>query len=84
MQDEALSLMLQARNLMLPNVGYRKQYIFFIACKLNFIAIGYRRNLCMFKNHHFTKYFLKLEAVVCVCLCYERREVSWNYFTFPV
>ena len=84
MQDEALSLMLQARNLMLPNVGYRKQYIFFIACKLNFIAIGYRRNLCMFKNHHFTKYFLKLGAVVCVCLCSERREVNWNYFSFPV
>ena len=84
MQDEALSLMLQARNLMLPNVGYRKQYIFFIACKLNFIAIGYRRNLCMFKNYHFTKFFIKLGAVVCVCLCSERRQVSWNYFSFPV
>ena len=38
----------------------------------------------MFKNHHFTKYFLKLGAVVCVCLCSERKEVNWNYFSFPV
>ena len=35
----------------------------------------------MFKNHHFTKYFLKLGAIVCVCLCSER---NWNYFSFPV
>ena len=68
---------------MLPNVGYLKQCIFFIAHKLNFIAIGYRRNLCMIKNHHFTKYFLKLGEVVCVCLCSEKREVNWNYFSFP-
>ena len=27
MQDEALDLMLQDRNLMLPNVGYLKQFI---------------------------------------------------------
>ena len=30
MQDEPLSLVLQARNLMLPNVGYLKQYIFLL------------------------------------------------------
>ena len=72
MQEEALSLMLQARNWMLPNAGYLKQYVFFIAYKLNFIGIGYRQNLCMFKNHHFTKCFLKLGTVVCVCLCSER------------
>ena len=83
MQEEALRLMLQVRNLMLPNVGYLKQCVFFIAHKLNFIAIGYRRNLCMIKNHHFTKYFLKLGEVVCVCLCSEKREVNWNYFSFP-
>ena len=29
MQDEVISLMLQARNLMLPNMGYLKQYVFF-------------------------------------------------------
>ena len=57
---------------------------FFIAYKLNLIAIGYRRDLCMFKNHHFTKYFLKLAVVVRVCLCSEKREVNWNYFSFPV
>ena len=38
----------------------------------------------MFKNRHFTKYFLKLGAIVCVCLCPERSEVNWNYFSFPV
>ena len=38
----------------------------------------------MFKNHYFTNYFLKLGAVVCVCLCSERKEVNWNYFSFPV
>ena len=83
MQEEALSLMLHARNLMLPNEGYLKQYVF-IAYKLNFIAIGYRQNLCMFKNNHFTKYFLKLGTVVCVYLCSERKEANWNYFSFPV
>ena len=84
MQEKALRLMLQARNLMLPNAGYLKQHVFFIAYKLNFITIGYRQNLCMFKNHHFIKYFLKLGAVVCVCLCSERKEVNWTYFSFPV
>ena len=49
MQDKVLSLMLQAQNLILPNVGYLKQYLFFIDYKLNFIAIGYRRDLCMLK-----------------------------------
>ena len=34
MQCEVLSLMLQARNMMLLHVGYLKQYIFFIAYKL--------------------------------------------------
>ena len=38
----------------------------------------------MFKNRQFTKYFLKLGAVVYVCLCSERKEVNWNYFSFPV
>ena len=84
MQEKALSLMLQARNLMFHNVGYLKQYVFFIAYKLNFITIGYRRKLCIFENYHFTKYFLKLGAVVCVCLRSERREDNWNYFNFPV
>ena len=81
MQMEVLSLMLRAQNMMLPNMGYHKKYVFF-AYKLNFIAIGYRRNLCMFKNYHFTKFFIKLGAVVCVCLCSERRQVSWN--SFPI
>ena len=55
MQGEALILMLQARNLMLSNAGYLKQYVFFITYKLNVIAISYRQNLRMFKNHQFTK-----------------------------
>ena len=72
MQGEALILMLQARNLMLSNAGYLKQYVFFITYKLNVIAISYRQNLRMFKNHQFTKQFLKLGTIVCVCLCSER------------
>ena len=51
---------------------------FFIDYKLNLIATGYRRDLCMFKNHPFTKYFLKLAVVLHVCLCSEKREVNWN------
>ena len=74
MQEQALSLILPARNVMLQNVGYLKQYVFLLL--INFIAIVYRQNLYMFKNHHFTKFFLKLPAVVCVCLCSERRETS--------
>ena len=54
----------------------------FFTYKLNFIANGYRRNLCMFKNHH--KYFIKLGAVVCVRLFSERRKVNWNYFSFLI
>ena len=49
MQDKVLRLMLQARNLMLPNVGCLKQYVFLLIVKLNFIATGYRRDLCMLK-----------------------------------
>ena len=84
MKDEVLSLMLQAGNLMLPNVGYLKQYVFFIAYELNFIAIGYRRDLWISNNYHFTKYFIKLGAVVCVCLRSGKREVNLNYFSFPI
>ena len=36
MQGEALSLMLQARNLMLPNVGYLRQYVFLLLMKTFF------------------------------------------------
>ena len=49
MQDKVLSLMLQARNLMLPNVCKILSNTFFIDFKLNFIAIGYRRDLCELK-----------------------------------
>ena len=65
MQDEALSLMFQAWNLILPNIGYLKQCVFF-PFKLNFIATGYRRNQRMFKDYHFIKYFIMLGAVGCV------------------
>ena len=46
---------------------------FSIAYKLNFIAIGYRQDLCKFKNYHFTKYLVKLGVVVCVFVCFGRR-----------
>ena len=74
MQEQTLSLILRARNVMLQYVGYLKQYVFLLL--INFIAIIYRQNLYMFKNYYFTKFFLKLRAVVCVCLCSERRETS--------
>ena len=38
----------------------------------------------MFRNRHFKKYLLNLGVVVCVCLCSDRREINWNYFSFPV
>ena len=38
----------------------------------------------MFRDCHFTKYSLKLGVVEWVCLCSERREFNWNYFSFPV
>ena len=38
----------------------------------------------MFKNFQFTKYFMKLGAVVCEFLHSGRREVNWNYFSFPI
>ena len=45
MLDEVLSLMLQARNLVLRNVCYLEKYVFFIVYQLNFIATDYRRDL---------------------------------------
>ena len=38
----------------------------------------------MFKNCQFTKYFIKLGAVASEFLPSGRREVNWNYFTFPI
>ena len=38
----------------------------------------------MFKSCHFTKYFIKLGAFVCMSLRSERREVNWSYFSFPI
>ena len=38
----------------------------------------------MFRDCHFTKCSLKLGVVELVCLCSERREFNWNYFSFPV
>ena len=51
---------------------------------LNFIAIDYRQELFKFKSYHYTKYFIKLGAGVCVCLCSGKREVNWSYFSFPI
>ena len=48
----------------------------FIADKLNFIAIDYRQDLLKFKNYHFAKKFIKLRAVVCVCVCALKGERS--------
>ena len=39
-----------------------------ISCKINFIAIGYRKDLSMFNSFHLTIQFKKLEAAVCVFL----------------
>ena len=36
------------------------------------------------KNHHFAKSFIKLGTVLCVCLRSGRRDISWNYFSFPI
>ena len=47
--------MLDAWNLILPNVGCLKWAIFFIAYKLNNIVIGYKQDLCKFENYQFTK-----------------------------
>ena len=41
---------------------------YFIPYKINFIAIGYRKDLCMFNSYHLTIQFKKLVAAVCVFL----------------
>ena len=38
----------------------------------------------MFKNYHFTKYFIRPEAVVCVCFRSGSIEVNGKYFNFPI
>ena len=40
----------------------------FIPYKLNFIAIGYRKDLFMFNSYNLTKQFKKVGAAVCVFL----------------
>ena len=40
---------------------------------LNFIATDYRQDLFKFKTYHFTKYFMKLRAVVCTFVFWEER-----------
>ena len=40
----------------------------FILYKLNFIAIGYRKDLFMFNSYNLTKQFKKVGAAVCVFL----------------
>ena len=42
---------------------------YFNPYKLNFIAIGYRKDLCMFNSYHLRKQFKKLRAAVCACFC---------------
>ena len=39
-----------------------------IPCKISFIAINYRKDLCMFNSFYLTIQFKKLEAAVCVFL----------------
>ena len=36
---------------------------------INFIAIGYRKDLCMFNSYHLTIQLEKLVAAVYVCFC---------------
>ena len=46
--------------------GLSEAIFYFLPYKLNFIAIGYRKELCMFNSYHLTKQFKKLESAVCV------------------
>ena len=39
-----------------------------ISCKINSIAISYRKDPCMFKSFYLTIQFKKLEAALCVFL----------------
>ena len=45
MQYKVFSLMLQARNMMLHNMGHLKQYVFLLLQTINFITTGYRQDL---------------------------------------
>ena len=59
----------------------------FIAYKLIFIVTGYKQRLCKIENYQFTKYFIKLEIGVCVCVCFlvfweETR--NWNCLSLPI
>ena len=52
-----------------PQHGPSEAIFYFIPYKLNFIAIGYRKDLCMFNSYHLTQQLKKLgAAVVCVFL----------------
>ena len=48
--------------------GISEAIFYFNPYKLIFIAIGYRKDLCMFNSYHLTKQFKNLVAVVCVLL----------------
>ena len=64
MQYEVLSLMLQARNLMLPNVGFLKKHVFLLPKSSILLLLVFRRDLCKFTTYHFTKYLKKLGTLV--------------------
>ena len=73
---EVFSLMFQAQNLMLPNVGFLKKHIFLLPKNYILSLLVFRRDLCKFKTYHFTKYFMKLGTVMCGFVFWEERDQS--------
>ena len=49
--------------------GQSEAIFYFVPYEINVIAIGYRKDLCMFNSYHLTIQFKKLVAAVCVCFC---------------
>ena len=82
MQYQVLSLKLLSRVLMLPKMGLSNTFFYWLSTK--FHAIGYRQDLRKFKIYLFTKYFIKLGAVLCVFVYFGSRGIIWNYFRFSI
>ena len=64
--------------------GLSEAIFYFIPYKINFIAIGYKKDLCMFNSYYLTIQFKKLGAAVCVFLELMRRGFNWNYSSFSI
>ena len=61
--------------------GPSEAIFYFIPYKLNFIAIGYRKDLCMFNSYHLTQQLKKLGAACIFVIYWEIVQLELFWFS---